>query len=150
MSPASARPRAPRGAWAAVALIVVLGVLPPLAWAEKVEIVTYYPSPAAATADKPPPKPYTLYIAVPPTTAVAYDVYGALQLWRSGVSQGNVQAQVSIYGWQGGYNPSVVNDSGVTIASWPTGLGYPVVRDGTIMIDNQGSGHGMLKADVTW
>ncbi len=75
-----------------LALLVLLGLLvPTLAFAESVELVTYYPAPAAAT-ETPPTKPYTLTIQVPDVNAtmVVYDVYSILQLWRYGVARSQV------------------------------------------------------------
>lgn len=68
--------------------------------AEQVELVTFFPSPVAAT---PPTTPYTVYAhfdfvlvtsSGPPPLPMAtrvYDVYSVLQLWRYGVTRSQVQ-----------------------------------------------------------
>src|SRR3989338_787054 len=85
-------------------------------WAEHVEIVTYYPSPAAPAADTPPTKPVRFYFSQPTSHIqdMAFDTWGnrgpgvwaspasvdlfqTLQLWRYGVTR----SQMRMTDWGG-------------------------------------------------
>lgn len=85
-----------------VAGLLMLAVAP--ARAEQVELVTYYPAPAAAATDTEPPKPYRFYFSQPivwtcdnqgkwwlSSAQTGIDVYNTLELWRFGVTRSQIQ-----------------------------------------------------------
>ena|SRR3989338_4534774 len=149
----------------ALALLVLLGLLvTTAAWAEKVEFVTYYPSPAATSSGPPPPPdPFTLFLG----NSQSYDMYMGLWLWQQGVTN---RSDVTVFRWRPvGYStwgtpgqflqnsPPQVAGSQIVIFGWhPPTVANGIVVGGREGDDNpQGNihrigGSGPFEVEVDW
>ncbi|OGX40066.1 MAG: hypothetical protein A3C53_07220 [Omnitrophica WOR_2 bacterium RIFCSPHIGHO2_02_FULL_68_15] len=116
-------------------LLILIGLLvPTLAWAEKVELVTYYPAPAAAAGNA-PQSPQTIHLEVPFDSYAAYDVYATLRLWETGKTREQLTTTmtmawkayaVTAAGWTLLHDSSTITGGGSYISGgqWlPTGGG---------------------------